>query len=113
MNEHEEFADEVAAGWDRFADASTGELRDAVSRDGLCQWLYTSGQAPEWSGDDRADRLKTARICAECPVSAECLEWELRTAGETTSGIWGVLDEDDRRRVFLSWADRRGGGEQP
>ncbi|MCP3804960.1 WhiB family transcriptional regulator [Allokutzneria sp. A3M-2-11 16] len=108
----EEFSDKVAADLDRFADTSTGELWDVVSRDGLCQWLYTSGDAPDWSGDDRADRLRAARICAGCPVAAECLEWELRTAGYATAGIWGVLDAEDRRRVFLSWSQRRGGGER-
>ncbi|HEV2780208.1 MAG TPA: WhiB family transcriptional regulator [Actinophytocola sp.] len=114
MNNHEEeFHERVAADLDRFADLSTSRLHDAVSRQGLCQWLYTSGEVPAWSGDDRADRVTAARICAECPVAGECLEWELRTAGYATDGVWGLLAADDRRRVFLSWVQRRDGGERP
>ena len=110
MNDNrEEFYERVAADLDRFADVSTDQLHDAVSREGLCQWLYTSGEAPAWSGDDRADRITAARICAGCPVAAECLEWELRTAGYATASVWGLLAADERRRVFLSWIQRRDG----
>jgi WhiB family transcriptional regulator, redox-sensing transcriptional regulator len=43
------------------------------------------------------------------PVAGECLEWELRTAGYATEGMWGLLATKDRRRVFLSWVQRRDG----
>ena len=106
----EDFFERMAADLDRFADLSTDHLRDAVSRAGLCQWLYTCGNVPVWSGDDRIDRVTAARICAGCPVAGECLEWELRTAGYATDGVWGLLAADERRRVFLSWVLRRDGG---
>ena len=109
----EEFYERVAAHLDRFADMPTDHLHDAVSREGLCQWLYTSGEAPAWSGNDRIDRATAARICAGCPVAAECLEWELRTAGYATEGIWGLLAAEERRRVFLPWVQRRDGGGRP
>jgi WhiB family redox-sensing transcriptional regulator len=113
VNDHEEERyEQVAADLDRFADMSTDHLHDAVSREGLCQWLYTSGEVPAWSGDDWADRLSTGRICARCPVAGECLEFELRTAGYATDGVWGLLPAEDRRRVFLSWVQRRDGGER-
>jgi WhiB family redox-sensing transcriptional regulator len=108
----EQFYDLVAADLDQFADVSTDQLHDAVSHEGLCQWLYTSGNPPAWSGDDRTDRERAARICAGCPVAGECLEWELRTAGYATDGVWGLVDAEDRRRVFLSWSDRRDGGQR-
>jgi WhiB family redox-sensing transcriptional regulator len=106
----EKFYDQVAADLDRFADLSTDQLHDVVSREGLCQWLYTCGDIPAWFGDDRADRLIAARICAGCPVAGECLEYELRTAGYATDSVWGLLAAEERRRVFLSWSQRRDGG---
>ena len=120
MNDHEEFSEQVAADLDRFADLSTDQLHDAVAGQGLCLWLYTCGEAPVWSGDDRADRVRAARICARCPVAGQCLEWELRTAGYATEGVWGLLAAEDRRGVFLAWVQRRdegagagpGGGER-
>jgi WhiB family transcriptional regulator, redox-sensing transcriptional regulator len=114
MNDNgEEFCERVAADLDRFAGLSTDQLHDMVAGQGLCQWLYTCGQAPVWSGEDRADRVTAARICAGCPVAGECLEWELRTAGYATEGVWGLLAAQERRGVFLSWVQRRDGGERP
>jgi WhiB family redox-sensing transcriptional regulator len=108
--DREEFCERVAADLDRFAGLSTDQLHDVVAGEGLCQWLYTSGRAPVWSGDDRADRVAAARICAGCPVAGQCLEWELRTAGYATESVWGLLAAQDRRRVFGSWVQRRDGG---
>lgn len=108
--DREEFYERIAADLDQFADMSTDQLHDAVSRSGLCQWLYTSGDIPTWSGDDRADRVTAGRICAGCPVTGECLEYELRTAGYATNSVWGLLAAEERRRVFLSWMQRRDGG---
>lgn len=43
----------------------------------------------------REDRAKT--ICAMCPVRTPCLEWALST--REPEGIWGGLDEAERKRV--------------
>lgn len=110
-HDEDEFYEGVAADLDGFADVATGALYAAVSRHGLCQWIYAANEPPEWSGDDRTDRALIADICAVCPVAMECLEHELRTAGYATDGVWGLLGAEDRRRVFLSWSDRRGGGQ--
>lgn len=112
MNYEEEFHEDVAASLDQFVDVGTDELHDAVARNGLCQWIYASKDAPEWSGDDQVDRAMVADICAVCPVAAECLELELRTTGYATDGIWGLLAVEDRRRVFLPWLQRREGGQR-
>jgi WhiB family transcriptional regulator, redox-sensing transcriptional regulator len=37
------------------------------------------------------------RVCATCPVRDECLAWAL--AHGVTDGIWGGLDEDERRAL--------------
>lgn len=34
-------------------------------------------------------------VCAQCPVTAECLEWALET--KQADGVWGGLSETERR----------------
>lgn len=42
---------------------------------------------------------KTAkRICGTCPVRSPCLAFALRTGSE--DGVWGGLDQDERRRLL-------------
>ncbi|WTL15424.1 WhiB family transcriptional regulator [Kribbella sp. NBC_01505] len=43
------------------------------------------------------------RICAQCPVRAECLAWALESGQD--AGIWGGLTEVERRH--LRQADRQ------
>jgi len=38
------------------------------------------------------------RICAECPVTAECLEYALE--GKVEHGVWGGASERQRRRIL-------------
>ncbi|MGH8909117.1 MAG: WhiB family transcriptional regulator [Egibacteraceae bacterium] len=42
---------------------------------------------------DQIERAK--QVCAVCSVKAICLEWALRT--RQPHGVWGGLDEDERR----------------
>ncbi len=37
------------------------------------------------------------RICAECPVKAQCLEYALRNGID--HGVWGGTSERERRRI--------------
>ncbi|HZE31610.1 MAG TPA: WhiB family transcriptional regulator [Actinoallomurus sp.] len=39
------------------------------------------------------------RVCAGCPVTADCLNWALR-AGEP-AGVWGGTTPDERRYLRL------------
>lgn len=50
------------------------------------------------TGSDRRKKetAEAKRICKPCPVRAECLDHALRF-GEF--GIWGGLDEDERRAI--------------
>ncbi|GAA2977466.1 WhiB family transcriptional regulator [Actinokineospora diospyrosa] len=102
-----EIAKRVAADLDGVAALSGGQLVDVVRRDGTCGWLATTGQTPEWTGDDRADRELVVPICGACPVQRECLEWDLRVHGYASGGVWGPLAEDERRAVFPVWSQRR------
>jgi WhiB family redox-sensing transcriptional regulator len=48
------------------------------------------------SADARRARESAAkRICVDCPVQRECLEYALRV--REPFGIWGGLDETERR----------------
>ena len=48
---------------------------------------------------------KAKEVCGECPVSTECLEYALETNQD--SGIWGGLDEEQRRAIRRQGAARQ------
>ncbi|MCE7009044.1 WhiB family transcriptional regulator [Kibdelosporangium philippinense] len=98
----------VAIAWrlDRLRWVPRDVLAEIVIDQGECAWEYTYGDPPAWTGNDTADRELAARLCARCPVQDECLELELRTAGEQTAGVWGALAEDDRRTLYRYWRQR-------
>ena len=81
-------------------------LADLVMKDGECVWAFTDGDPPELTGVESVDRELAARLCAQCPVQDECLELELRMAGEQTAGVWGALNEQDRRALYPHWRQR-------
>lgn len=87
----------------------TSVLADIVQRDGLCFWAFAA-DLPVVAGEELSDRELAARLCAGCPVLDECLELELRTAGEHTTGVWGGLPADDRRALLPHWRQDREGG---
>lgn len=87
-------------------------LADLVRRYGFSVWLNLEDGQPELTGDEGADREMAARLCAGCPVQAECLELELRLHGADTAGVWGGLSEQDRRELYPLWRDQ-GGNDEP
>ena len=52
-------------------------------------------RAPDWMG---AHPYLAKRLCANCPVRADCLEAAL--ARHETYGIWGGLNELERRALL-------------
>jgi len=42
--------------------------------------------------------LRARKICAQCPVSAQCLEYAL--ANQIEHGVWGGCSERERRRLL-------------
>jgi WhiB family redox-sensing transcriptional regulator len=105
----DQFPDDVAAALDAVGDVPTEVLMSRLSWDGTCMWVRTTGTEPQWTGNDTVDRGMAAPICAACPVQRECLEFDFRSFGDTTAGIWGPLDPDDRQAVYIAWLERDGG----
>ncbi|WP_329067368.1 WhiB family transcriptional regulator [Amycolatopsis sp. NBC_01480] len=103
--------EEMAAQLDRYAAVPGDVLREVVTGDGLCFWAFDRTDMPALSGQDSPDRELAARMCAGCPVIDQCREWELRTAGPDTVGVWDALPETDRRALYRVWARRRAGGD--
>jgi WhiB family transcriptional regulator, redox-sensing transcriptional regulator len=59
----------------------------------LCAQTDPEAFFPEKGGSTR----EAKKICVECPVRAECLEYAL--ANDERFGIWGGLSERERRRL--------------
>ena len=98
---------QISAELDDLATVPTDVLAAWVTDRGRCLWESTFGDPPAWTGDTQPDRELATRLCAGCPVRAECLEFELRINGSQTLGVWGGLNELDRRALHEVWARRR------
>ncbi|CAB4545101.1 unannotated protein [freshwater metagenome] len=78
------------------AKAYGGELDGdplAWQEDALCAQTDPEAFFPEKGGSTRDAK----RICAQCTVRAECLEYALKN--DERFGIWGGLSERERRRL--------------
>ena len=106
MDEPRNF-EQLSAELDELAAVPTEVLAAWVTDRGRCLWESTFGDPPAWTGEDEPDRELATKLCAGCPVRAECLEFELRVVGEQTVGVWGGLNQQDRRALFGVWLRRR------
>ena len=48
---------------------------------------------------------RAKEVCGECPVQNDCLEYALETNQD--AGIWGGLDEEQRRNIRRQSAGRQ------
>lgn len=92
---------------DRLHEIPTEVLTTVVVRRGLCLWGLWPAAEPDWEDCAPSDRALAQQLCEGCPVIDQCLELELRTAGASTTGVWGALPEDDRRALHPIWQRRR------
>ena len=58
--------------------------------------LFTASGGRESAEQRRTREASAKRICAQCPVQPDCLEYALRV--NEPLGIWGGLNENERRR---------------
>ena len=65
----------------------------AWQADALCAQTDPEAFFPEKGGSTRDAK----KICAQCEVKAECLEYAL--SNDERFGIWGGLSERERRRL--------------
>ena len=64
---------------------------------------------PSGTSDPALAQVEAAKsICGDCAVRADCLEWSLATYQD--AGVWGGLDEEERR--VIRRARRRSAGER-
>lgn len=84
------------------------EKRTRVEEDlGWMHWALCQGGDPEdWFASATSEAQARARAtCAECPVREKCLEYSY-TFG-LPEGIWGGLDEEERRLERRARSARR------
>lgn len=97
----------MAARLDRLQEVPTEVLNTTVVLNGLCLWGLWPAAEPDWEDCAPSDRALAERLCEGCPVIDQCLELDLRTAGASTTGVWGALAEDDRRALHPAWQHHR------
>lgn len=97
----------MAARLDRLQQVPTEVLNKVVVLNGLCLWGLWPEVEPDWEDCAPSDRALAERLCEGCPVIDQCLELDLRTAGRSTTGVWGALPEDDRHALHPVWQQRR------
>ncbi len=62
-----------------------------------CRDLDTNLFFPPGDGPGSMERIEQAKkVCAACPVRAECLSFALTTRQD--AGVWGGMTEEERRR---------------
>jgi len=59
--------------------------------------LCARSENPEWWFPADGDTAAAVRVCADCPVRADCLEYAI--ANRIKEGIWGGQTERGRRMI--------------
>ena len=83
--------------WSRATWDADGWRLDAACHDTPAGMFFPVGS----TGAAETQIEAAKRICAGCPVVEECLIFAVTTNQEY--GVWGGLDEDERRDVRRQW----------
>lgn len=61
-----------------------------------------AGEDPElWHPNDSRQAAQAKRICKQCPVILECLNWALNTElPSTREGIYGGTTPNERQMIY-------------
>lgn len=74
-------------------------LDDAWMVDGICHPEHEPRHDPRiWFPVDGTGVIRAQRLCAECPVQVECLEYALDL--RMMNGVWGGESERGRRVIL-------------
>lgn len=65
--------------------------------------LFVPPVRHESSEQQRIRESAATQICGQCPVRRECLEYALRV--DEPFGVWGGLNEKERRQLSLATQD--------
>lgn len=89
------FVDPLVRGVPGTPGAHANDEEDALAwqADALCAQTDPEAFFPEKGGSTR----EAKKICALCPVRAQCLEYALKN--DERFGIWGGLSERERRKL--------------
>ncbi|MCU4187039.1 WhiB family transcriptional regulator [Acidiferrimicrobium sp. IK] len=87
----------VASGWTKAVWDAEGWRSASACRDIDPEMFFPVGV----TGDAMARADAAKEICRGCPVVEECLIFAVTTNQEY--GIWGGLDEEERRDVRRKW----------
>lgn len=87
------FSPTVARGREKALQRFSEDERLPWQEQSLCAYVDPDVFFPEKGGSSR----EAKRICAQCTVQVECLEYAL--ANDERFGIWGGLSERERRRL--------------
>lgn len=83
---------------------TTDAARPRVDATNWRDWRACAGEDPDLFADD--DRRTAAKaVCVRCPVRSFCLQLALDT--NTREGVYGGLDEDERRPLLRPQSDMR------
>jgi WhiB family redox-sensing transcriptional regulator len=99
--------------------ANTPNAAPSAAQDLVLQRLHASSVLPWWHSlalcaqtdseaffpEKGASAKPAKRICAECPVQTQCLDWAL-DRGERY-GIWGGTTHNERRAILAGRSPRR------
>lgn len=66
--------------------------------------LCAQADPERWFPERGESTLWPKRICAQCPVAADCLQYALDNG--ISHGVWGGLSERERRRIKRGQLDR-------
>jgi WhiB family redox-sensing transcriptional regulator len=70
----------------------------ALCREVDPELFFTSGRVDASHNREQIRQAKS--VCHRCPSASRCLVWSIETRQEY--GVWGGLDEAERRRVLGS-----------
>lgn len=77
----------------------------------LCAQTDPSLFFPDGSGGKvKQDKELAKKVCGRCPIRVACLEWALETGQH--AGVWGGLDETERRQLVRQRGDARAHAER-